>query len=154
MDVSARTDYAVRALLMLAEAQHSNAGLKSAVWLAEQQRLPVKFLEAILTDLKRAGLLESRRGQSGGHLLARPASQIMVGDVFRAVDGPLAEVRGQRPQDTTYTGVAEHLPTVWVATRAALRRVLDEVSIEAVLTGELPEHVVGLANAPDAWRNR
>lgn len=154
MDVSARTEYAVRALLMLAEAQAQGVGPRSATWLAEQQQLPVKFLEAILLDARRGGLVTTRRGASGGHELARPATEIRIGDVFRAVDGPLAEVRGRRPQDTTYTGVAAHLPVVWVATRAALRNVLDEVSLDDVRTGRLPRHVQKLADDPLAWVNR
>ena len=94
--------------------------------LVREQGLPRKFLEAILADLRRGGLVTSRRGPGGGYALARPADQIFLGDVFRTVDGPLAEVRGLRPHETAYTGAAEHLPVVWVAVRASLRRVLDE----------------------------
>ncbi len=98
--------------------------------------------------------MTSTRGNAGGYALARPAAQISLGDVFRAVDGPLAEVRGLRPHDMTYQPPADHLPTVWVAVRASLRRVLDETTLAGVLAGELPEHVVALSSAPDAWRNR
>ena len=96
----------------------------------------------------------SVRGARGGYTLARPASQVSLGDVFRAVDGPLAEVRGLRPHETSYSGVAQHLPTVWVAVRAALREVLDRTSVADVLTGDLPAPVRAMAEAPDAWRNR
>lgn len=154
VDISARTEYAVRAMLILAEAAVSGAGPVSVDTLASRQRLPRKFLEAIAADLKAAGLVQSTRGARGGYGLARAPGEISLGDVFRAVDGPLAEVRGLRPHETRYEGVAEHLPSVWVAVRASLRHVLDETSLADVLSGELPEHVAAMAAAPDAWRNR
>jgi Rrf2 family protein len=157
VDISARTDYAIRALLMLAEqadAAQSPGVPVSVDTLASRQTLPRKFLEAILGDLRRAGIVVSQRGPSGGYLLSRPAAQISLGEIFRAVDGPLAEVRGLRPHETSYEGVAEHLPVVWVAVRASLRRVLDGTSLEELLTGELPEDVRQLAQDPDAWQNR
>ena len=161
VDISARTDYAVRALLTLAaaerdreSAEHDAPPAVSVDVLVREQGLPRKFLEAIVADLRRGGLVTSRRGPTGGYTLARPADQIFLGDVFRTVDGPLAEVRGLRPHETAYTGAAEHLPVVWVAVRASLRRVLDETSLADVLDGRLPAHVEELAAAPDAWHNR
>ena len=154
MDVSARVDYAVRAMLILAEAAASGSGPVSIDHLATRQDLPRKFLETIFADLRRAGLVLSRRGALGGYALARPRTEISVGDIFRAVDGPLAEVRGLRPQDTSYLGVAEHLPSLWVAVRASLREVLDGTSVEDLRTGDLPDGVQQLITAPDAWRNR
>jgi Rrf2 family protein len=154
VDISARTDYAVRAMLALAQAQEEGAGPLSVEALAQRQDLPRKFLEAIVADLRGAGLLVSTRGARGGYTLARPASQVSLGDVFRAVDGPLAEVRGLRPHETSYEGVARHLPTVWVAVRASLREVLDGTSLAETLSGSLPAHVRAMADAPDAWRNR
>jgi Rrf2 family protein len=154
VDISARTDYAVRAMLILAEAQRDGAGPVSVEVLARRQELPRKFLEAIATDLRTAGLVTSTRGARGGYVLARPAAEVALGDVFRAVDGPLAEVRGLRPHETRYEGVAEHLPTVWVAVRSSLREVLDGTSLADVLSGELPARVAEMAAAPDAWRNR
>jgi Rrf2 family protein len=151
VEISAKTDYAVRALLELA-ARAPNL-VKIEVIIGEQQ-LPRKFVEAILGELRRAGLVRSQRGAEGGYALARPAGEITLGQVIRAVDGPLAEVRGLRPHETTYTGVAEHLPQVWVAVRAALRRVLDETSLQQVLTGKLPTHVKRMIDAPDAWLPR
>ena len=145
MDISARTEYAIRAMLSLAQASLSQSGPVSVDTLATAQDLPRKFLEAIVADT---------RGARGGYSLSREASQISLGDVFRAVNGPLAEVRGLRPHETRYEGVAEHLPTVWVAVRASLRQVLDETSLEQVLTGSLPTSVRVLAEAPDAWQNR
>jgi Rrf2 family protein len=151
VQISAKTDYAVRALLMLAA--HSPDLVKVDV-LTAQQGLPRKFVEAILSELRRAGLVRSQRGPDGGYALARPAGEITVGAVIRVVDGPLAEVRGLRPHETAYTGPAEHLPDIWVAMRASLRAVLDETTLEQVLTGKLPEHVRRLARSPDAWISR
>ncbi|MFC7491785.1 MULTISPECIES: RrF2 family transcriptional regulator [unclassified Knoellia] len=154
MDISARTDYAVRAMLILAEAQEASSGPVSVESLAQRQSLPRKFLEAIVADLRTAGLVTSTRGAHGGYALVRPATDIVLGDVFRAVDGPLAEVRGVRPHETAYDGVAAHLPTVWVAVRASLRAVLDTTSLAHVLSGELPDAVRELTADPDAWTNR
>ncbi len=152
MDILAKTDYAIRALLAIASEPLEHP--VSVEELARRQELPRKFLEAILGDLRRAGLVTSRRGPSGGYVLTRPASEISLGDVFRAVDGPLAEVRGLRPHETEYVGVAEHLPQVWVAVRAALRSVLDETTLAQVLAGDLPANVRALIDAPDAWQSR
>ena len=154
MDISARTDYAIRALLMLAQEAHSAGAPISADTLAQRQTLPRKFLESILADLRRAGIVLSQRGSNGGYTLSRPAASISLGDIFRAVDGPLAEVRGLRPHETSYAGVAEHLPVVWVAVRASLRRVLDGTSLEELLSGDLPQEVRSLATDPQAWQNR
>lgn len=154
MEISAKTEYAVRAMLQLAEASLIGDVPVSTEALARAQDLPRKFLEAILADLRKAGLIYSTQGARGGYRLARPAGEISVGAVFRAVDGPLAEVRGRRPQDTTYDGVATHLPELWVAVRASLRQVLDGTSLEELLAGELPAPVRELVNLPDAWRNR
>jgi Rrf2 family protein len=151
VDISAKTDYAVRALLALAE--HAPELVKVDV-VVEEQGLPRKFVEAILGELRRAGLVRSQRGAEGGYALALPAREITIGAVMRAVDGPLAEVRGLRPHETSYVGVAEHLPEVWVAVRASLRRVLDETTLAHVLAGRLPAHVRRLVEAPDAWLPR
>jgi Rrf2 family protein len=151
VQISAKTDYAVRALLLLAS---RSPDLVKVDVLTEQQGLPRKFVEAILSELRRAGLVRSQRGADGGYALARPAAEITIGSVIRVVDGPLAEVRGLRPHETAYTGVAQHLPDVWVAMRASLRTVLDETTLEAVLTGDLPAHVQKMAEDPQAWLSR
>jgi Rrf2 family protein len=151
VEISAKSDYAVRALLGLAA--HTPNLVKVDLIIGEQ-RLPRKFVEAILGELRRAGLVRSQRGAEGGYALARPASDITLGAVIRAVDGPLAEVRGLRPDQTTYTGVAQHLPEVWVAVRASLRRVLDETTLQHVLTGKLPPHVRRMVDTPGAWQPR
>ncbi|MGG5258533.1 RrF2 family transcriptional regulator [Phycicoccus avicenniae] len=153
MDISARADYAVRALLVLAEDAGDGAA-HPADELARRAGVPGKFLEAILGELRRAGYVTSRRGSGGGYRLARDPEEITLGEVLRTLDGPLAEVRGQRPHETHYDGAAEHLATVWVAARAALREVLDETTLAAVLRGELPAHVRERAAAPGAWQSR
>jgi Rrf2 family protein len=151
MHISARTDYAVRALLTLAAAGTDTV---PGPVLAAEQQLPLKFLEAILADLRRAGLVRTRRGAVGGYALARPAEAITVGEVVRAVDGPLAVIRGERPEQAEYVGAAEHLQTLWIALRAALRTVLDEVTLAQLLSGELPERVRELVAEPGAWISR
>lgn len=140
----------MRALLTLAALD----GPATAEDLAAAQNLPAKFLGSIMTDLRRAGLVSSQRGAEGGFRLGRPAAQIAVADVMRALDGPLAEVRGLRPESATYQGAAEHLQDVWVAVRAALRGVLDEVTLDDVVRGRLPRPVTKLTQHPDAWKPR
>lgn len=151
MQVSARGDYAVRAALGLAAAYPATT---SAQALAEAQDLPYKFLEAILSDLRRAGLVQGIRGPEGGYLLKRSPSEITVGEVLRAVDGPLAAVRGLRPEETTYEGDAVHLPELWIAVRAALRSVVDEVTLAQLASGRLPARIRRLTAAPEAWQPR
>lgn len=154
VDISARVDYAVRAMLILAESDAEGSGPISIDSLSTRQELPRKFLEAIFADLRRGNLVLSRRGARGGYVLGRPRGEISVADIFRAVDGPLAEVRGLRPHETEYQGVATHLPSLWVAVRASLREVLDDTSLEDLRTGDLPDRVRQLLTAPDAWQNR
>ncbi len=150
MQIPAKAEYAVRALLTLAASDHS----VSAEQLARQQDLPAKFLGAILSDLRRGGLVTSQRGPEGGFRLARSPETIMIADVLRAVTGPMAGVRGMRPETGVYEGEAEHLRDVWVAVRAALREVLEHVNLAQVLRGELPEAVTRFTNDPDAWVTR
>ena len=151
MRVSAKADYAIRAAVELAAA---GEGPVKGDRIAQAQDIPSNFLENILGDLRNAGLVASRRGADGGYWLARPAEEISLANIIRAVDGPLANVRGIRSEQIEYEGSAAPLRDVWVAVRASLRRVLDECSLADVLDGRLPHHVVDLAAAPDAWRNR
>ena len=146
--ISAKVDYAVRALCTLADA---DGRAVTAEALAKSQNLPAKFLESILNDMRRAGLLLSQRGAEGGYRLSRPAESITVAEVIRPLDGPLAEVRGLRPEATEYEGSAEHLQDVWVAVRASLRAVLEHVTIADIVSGELPRSVQKLTTDPDAW---
>ena len=150
MYISAKVDYAVRALCTLAA---SDTPLTSES-LSLSQGLPAKFLESILNDMRRAGLLTSQRGPDGGYRLARPANEITVADVIRPLDGPLAEIRGLRPEAANYAGAAEHLQAVWVAVRASLRAVLDNVTIAGIVAGDLPKSVTRLTDDPEAWRSR
>src|SRR5436190_15580935 len=152
MHVSAKADYAVRAVAELAASDAD--GFVTVEQLASRQGLPVKFLETIFTELRKDGLVISRRGVEGGYRLARPAGTVSVADVIRAVDGPLAAVRGLRPEDTEYGGAAQSLPKVWVALRAAVRGVLEEVTVADLVAGRLPPQVETLTAEPSAWRRR
>ncbi|MFD1829652.1 RrF2 family transcriptional regulator [Streptomyces desertarenae] len=151
MRISARADYAVRALLELAAS--GDEGPVKAEAIARAQGIPHKFLEGILTDLRRGRLVVSQRGGSGGHRLAAPADSITVADVIRVVDGPLVSVRGARPPDLSYTGPAESLLPLWIAVRANVRKILDEVTLADVAAGRLPALVTSLAEDPEAWTN-
>jgi Rrf2 family protein len=150
VQIPAKAEYAIRALLTLA----ASDGSVSAEHLAEEQHLPAKFLGAILSDLRRGGIVTSQRGPDGGFRLARSPDDIMIADLLRVVSGPLAGVRGMRPETLEYEGSAEHLRDVWVAVRAALREVLEHVTLGQVLRGELPEAVTRFTNDPDAWTTR
>jgi Rrf2 family protein len=148
MRVSAKADYAIRAAVELAAA---GEGPTKGDQIAQAQEIPVNFLENILVDLRNAGIVASRRGADGGYWLARPAAEISLADVIRAVDGPLANVRGVRSEQIAYTGSAEPLRDVWVAVRASLRSVLEAVTLADLAAGELPANVRALAADPDAW---
>ena len=153
MKVSAKSDYAVRALLELAQAGSGDGPVKGER-IAQGQEIPLKFLENILIDLRHAGIVRSQRGAEGGYWLARSPDEIYVGEVIRAVDGPLASVRGEAPEDLDYEGAAEHLQTVWIAVRASLRSVVDELTLADVVAGRMPGHMKRLIDAPDAWSRR
>ena len=146
--VSAKADYAVRAAVELAAA---GEGPVKGERIAAAQGIPANFLENILSDLRNAGIVASRRGAEGGYWLARPAEGVSVADIIRAVDGPLANVRGVRSEQVSYEGSAEKLRDVWVAVRASLRNVLENVTLADLARGELPESVRALAADPDAW---
>ena len=145
--IPAKVDYGMRALLEMASADAP----VTAETLARAQGLPPKFLAAILNDLRRSGLVISQRGTEGGYRLGRLPTEISVADVMRALDGPLAEVRGLRPEMASYEGAAAHLQKVWVAARASLRAVLEEVTLADVVNDELPEPVAELVADPDSW---
>lgn len=149
MRVSAKTDYALRAIVELAAT--GDGGPVKGERLATSQGIPLRFLENILLQLRHAGLVESRRGADGGYRLARPAGEIALADVIRAIDGPLAGVGGARPEALTFHGSAEPLREVWVAVRASLRAVLEGVTVADVAAGELPGHVRTLVADEDAW---
>jgi Rrf2 family protein len=150
MRITAKADYAVRAALELATADGAMKG--DAV--ASAQHIPLKFLENILIDLRHAGIVRSQRGPEGGYWLAKPAGEVSVADVIRAVEGPLASVRGESPEDLEYVGAAEQLQDVWVALRTSLRAVLEEVSLEDIAADRLPKKVLRLTEEPGAWARR
>ena len=151
MRISAKADYAVRAALELAAAGEA-CPLKTEA-IAQAQGVPRKFLEGILGDMRRAGLVVSRRGGQGGYKLGAPAESITVADVIRAVDGPLVSVRGERPPDLSYCGPAESLLPLWIAVRANVRAILGEVTLADVARSELPERICRLAERPESWTN-
>jgi Rrf2 family protein len=146
--VSAKADYALRAAIELAAA---GDGPVKGERIAQAQEIPLKFLENILLELRHAGIVRSQRGVEGGYWLARPAEEISLAEVIRAVEGPIANVRGVGPQDVEYGGAAARLREVWIAVRASLRSVLEETTIADLARGELPPAVEALARDPDAW---
>ena len=150
MRVSAKADYAIRAMVELAAAE---GGTLKAERIAQAQEIPLKFLENIMADLRQAGLVRSQRGAEGGYWLAKPADEITLAQVIRAVDGPLANVRGRRSEEVEFVGSAAPLREVWVAVRASLRAVLESVTLADVARGELPDAVAGLTADGEAVGN-
>jgi Rrf2 family protein len=153
MRISAKADYAVRAVAELAAAADGDKPVK-AERVATAQGIPLNFLENILGELRHAGVVRSHRGADGGFRLAKPAAEITVADVIRAVEGPLASVRGGPPEDAHYDGAAATLPTVWIAVRANLRRVMERVTIADIAGGDLPSAIEELVKDPGAWESR
>jgi Rrf2 family protein len=152
MRISAKADYAVRAVVELATSTDEKP--IKAERIANAQGIPLNFLENILGELRHAGIVRSHRGTEGGFRLAKPAKAITVADVIRAVEGPLASVRGDPPEDSEYIGSAEALPRVWIAVRANLRKVLEHVTVADVASGRLPKSIDKLAEDPEAWVTR
>ena len=150
MRVSAKADYALRAASELAAA---GGGPVKGDALATAQGIPPKFLENILSDMRQSGLIRSQRGSEGGYWLARPADEISVADVMRAVDGPLVSVYGLRPEAVTYNEQADVLQLVWIAARANLREVFEHVTVSMLASGKLPAEVVKMTKSEDAWQS-
>ena len=150
MRVSAKSDYALRALIELAV--RADSGPVSAEELGRAQEIPHNFLQAILADLRRAGIVISQRGQAGGWRMARPPEDVSVADVIRAVDGPLVSVYGLRPEAVAYNESAQVLQHVWIAARSSLRDVFEKVSIKALAEGRLPRSVTARTADEDAWQ--
>lgn len=151
MHVTARADYAIRAVLELAVRAPKSATRRD---IAKSQDIPGKFLEAILADLRRAGIVESLRGQSGGYKIARAPESISLAEIIRAIEGPLAAVRGRPPEDTEYPDAALGLTEVWVAVRASLREVLETTTVAHVVARDLPPYVRELLDRPESWVRR
>ena len=156
MRISAKADYAVRAAVELAAAalEEPDGVPVKGDDVARAQGIPLKFLENILLDLRQAGIVNSRRGPDGGYWLAQPADAVSVADVIRAAEGPLASVRGEKPEDLGYDGAAESLREVWVALRTSLRDVLEHVTLADIAHGALPEAVASRTRDPGAWQRR
>ncbi len=152
MHVTAKADYAVRAVVELAHSGQESPRKVDEV--AQAQRIPVSFLENILTQLRSAGVVRSQRGPEGGYWLARPAEEVTLADIIRAVEGPLVGVRGQRPEEIEYIGSAEALQAVWIALRANLRKVLEHVTVADVAEGRVPADVLELTRQEEAWQTR
>ncbi|MGY4101595.1 RrF2 family transcriptional regulator [Nocardia sp. R16R-3T] len=164
MHITARVDYAVRTLLEIARAPQAYrapdpvavqvAPVVKAEAIATAQHIPPKVLETVLAELRRADLVTSRRGPDGGYWLARPAARISIADVIRAIEGPLASVRGERPEDVRYPGAGEPLQRVWIALRVNIRAVLENVSIDDIAQDRLPGFIGTLIEDPGAWARR
>ncbi len=149
MRISAKADYAVRATIELA-ASPDGVPIKGTK-LAEAQEIPLQFLEQILLDLKRAGLVRTKRGARGGYWLADKPAKVSVADVIRAVEGPLANIQDLPPEETRYIGSAEKLRDVWIAVRQNLREVLEQVTLADLVAKRLPDDVTALLDEPEAW---
>ena len=152
MHVTAKADYAVRAVIELAGS--SQDAPRKVDDIATAQKIPVSFLENILTQLRSAGVVRSQRGPEGGYWLARSPEDVNLADVIRAVEGPLVGIRGQRPEEVEYVGSSEALRDVWIALRANLRKVLERVTVADVAEGKLPKDIVALTRREEAWRTR
>ena len=152
MRISAKTDYAIRAAAELAAAPEGQWVKTESV--SNAQDIPLPFLLNILAELRTAGLVRSRRGVEGGYQLARPATSVTVADVIRSVDGPLANIAGDRPEDVTYSGAAQSLRDVWIALRARMRTVLEGVTLADVAGGTLPDEIAALLDDEDVWKAR
>jgi Rrf2 family protein len=152
MRITAKADYAVRAALELAAAPDGEP--VKGEQLADSQGIPLQFLEHILLDLKHSRPVRAKRGARGGYWLARPADEITVADIIRAVEGPLANVHEWAPEDTEYPGPAERLRDIWIAVRASIRGVLEQVTLADVCEGSLPDEIEELVRDPDAWVKR
>jgi Rrf2 family protein len=150
--VTAKADYAVRAVIELADSKQDAP--RKVDDIAQAQGIPVSFLENILTQLRSSGLVRSQRGPEGGYWLAQPPENVSLAQIIRAVEGPLVGVRGQRPEEIEYVGSAEMLQQVWIALRANLRKVLEHVSVADVASGKLPKDVLTLTKHQEAWETR
>ena len=156
MRITAKVDYAVRAGTELAAhaALHGPRAPMKGEAVARAQGIPVRFLESILSELRRSGIVGSQRGSDGGYWLARPAEEVSVADIIRAVEGPLADVHGTPPEEVEYGGAAAALQRVWIATRVSLREVLEATTLADIADGSLPKDVVARAERPDGWARR
>jgi len=150
MRISAKADYAVRAAIELATEEVVTPVKGERI--ADAQKIPLRFLENILGEMRHSGLVQSQRGAEGGYWLSRPADEITLAEIIRAVEGPLATTRGERPEDLEYRGASQPLQTVWIALRANIREVLEQVTLADIVAGALPPEIVELTEKPDVWQ--
>lgn len=155
MNISAETDYAIRAMLYLSTVHRIDPEkLATTEEISKNQAIPHKFLEAILRSLKRADLIEGHRGNKGGYRLKISPNKISLADIIRVVDGPLAAVKGERPESVTFKESAKHLTDVWIALRVSLRKTLEGVTLDQIESGQLPTHIKKAISQPGAWTRR
>lgn len=155
MHISAKSDYGMRAMLELTSRRISDPNsVITAEALSLAQGIPLKFLEGILRDLRLAGFVATQRGPVGGYKMAKNPSEISVADVIRALDGPLADVRGEKPEDSKYEGPAEHLKEVWIGVRGALRSVLETTYLDDLVAGRISKNLAAQLKDPEAWTRR
>ena len=150
MRISAKADYAVRASIELATEEVVTPVKGERI--ADAQKIPLRFLENILGELRHAGLVQSQRGAEGGYWLSRPPAEITLAEIIRAVEGPLATTRGERPEDLEYRGASQPLQDVWIALRANIRDVLESVTLADIVSGRLPPEISELTEGPDVWQ--
>jgi Rrf2 family protein len=153
MRVTVSVEYALQALLEIAEASESAQRI-SARNIARNQGIPVKFLESILVKLKRAGFIGSSRGPQGGYLLTKKPAEIAIADVIRTIEGPLAAVGDRAPESTRYRGSAKNLTKLWIAARISLRSLFEEISLEDVRNGSYPRMIEKKIGQRESWRRR
>jgi Rrf2 family protein len=149
--VTAKVDYAVRAAMVLARAADDPGGPVKGERIGAAEDIPVKYLENILSELRQSGIVRSQRGADGGYWLAQPADEISIADIIRAVEGPLATVRGERAEQLDYGPESGALQDMWIAVRASLRSVLEQVTVADVVDDKLPRHVRKLVDDPNSW---
>lgn len=155
MQISAKVDYGLQALIYLADRYlRDETELVKSEEISVDFDIPVKFLEGILTELRRGGFIQSQRGAAGGYRLSRSPNDITIAEVIRSLDGPLTGVRGKRPEQVSYVGAADNLNRVWIATRAALRSVLEEVTLGQVVTGKFGPNLSAHLDDAGAWESR
>lgn len=144
MRLNGRIDYAIRAAVELASRQGGVVPLDD---IAVAQNLPTEYVRSAMRDLRRSGIVASRRGHDGGYSMNRDPADVTLADIIRSVDGPLTEVRGERPDTVVYTGVAAPLKDVWLALRANERLILESVTLQHVIDGELPSQITDVLAA-------
>ena len=150
--MTAKVDYAVRAAMVLARAAADDQGPLKGERIGSEQNIPVKYLENILSELRQSGVVRSQRGAEGGYWLAKPPNQVAIADIIRAVEGPLATVRGERAEQLDYGDDGGALQEMWIAVRASLRSVLEKVTLADVVSGKMPRHVQKLIDDPESWK--